>query len=120
MQMVGEAESYEIAHQAVEVASEKQASNIVLLDLRRVCSFADYFVICTGESERQIRAICEDIDQALGRRGVFMHHQEGNAESGWVLLDFGEVIVHIFAPSQREFYRLEGLWQGATPVVHIQ
>jgi ribosome-associated protein len=104
----------------VEVASEKQASDIVLLDLREVCSFADYFVICTGESERQIRSICDDMDQALEERGVLVNHQEGTAESGWVLIDFGDVIVHVFNPAQREYYHLEGIWSDATPVVHIQ
>jgi ribosome-associated protein len=103
----------------VDAASDKQASNIVMLDMRGVCSFSDYFVISSGETERQIKAIDEEIEKALQERGVTPRHREGTADSGWVLLDFGSVIVHIFSPDQREFYQLEELWCQATPVVRI-
>jgi len=103
----------------VDAASDKQASNVVMLDMREVCSFSDYFVISSGESERQIKAIGEEIEKALQEGGVTPRHREGTADSGWVLLDFGSVIVHIFAPAQREFYQLEELWSQATPVIRI-
>jgi len=92
----------------------------VLLDVHEVCSFASYFVICSGESERQIRAIYDDIEQALKREGVLAHHREGTVDSGWLLFDFGDVIVHIFALFEREYYQLAELWSEATPVVRIQ
>jgi len=113
-------ESTEVAQRAVEAASDKQADNIVMLDTRQVCSFADYFVICSGESTRQIEAIWQEIREKLKRDGVSPSHIEGAADSGWVLLDLGDVIVHIFSPSQRDYYQLDDLWHKATPVVRIQ
>lgn len=113
-------EALEIARKAVEVASEKQAVDILLLDTRDVCSFADYFVICSGESDRQLRAISEEIEHALKKGGVLPHHIEGDVDSGWLLLDFGDVIINIFAPFEREFYQLDKLWSHARPVLRIQ
>ena len=112
-------ESLELARKVVEAASEKKAGDILMLDAREACSFADYFVICSGETERQIGAICDEVDEALKREGVNLHHREGTIDSGWVLLDFGGVIVHIFAHAEREYYELDRLWARATPVVRI-
>ena len=80
-------ESTEVARRAVEAASDKQADNIVMLDTREVCSIADYFVICSGESSRQIEAIWQEIREKLKRDGVVPSHIEGAADSGWILLD---------------------------------
>ncbi|UCC18119.1 MAG: ribosome silencing factor [Dehalococcoidales bacterium] len=113
-------ESLEIAHKAVEIASDKQASNIVLLDTSKVCSFADYFVICSGESSRQLKTIYEEIEHVLKKEGVLPHHREGETDSGWMLLDFGDVIVHIFAMYERELYQLEELWSEANTLLRIQ
>ena len=104
----------------VEVASDKQASDIVLLDVREVCNFASYFVMCSGDSERQIKTIYDDVEQALKKEGVLAHHREGTLDSGWLLFDFGDVIVHIFSPAEREYYRLDELWGRAVPVIRIQ
>ena len=104
----------------MEVASDKQASDIVLLDARGVCSFADYLVMCSGETGRQIDAIYDEIMQALKKEGILPHHREGTVDSGWLLLDYGDVIVHIFAPSERDYYQLDKLWERASPVVRIQ
>ena len=113
-------EGIEVARKAVEAASDKQASDIVLLDVDRICSFASYFVICSGESARQITAIHEAIEDALKEEGIRPHHREGDLDSGWLLIDFGDVIVHIFAPAEREYYQLDELWSQAVPVVRIQ
>ena len=110
----------EIAHKAVAAASEKQANDIVLLNARKVCTFADYFVICSGEANRQIRAIYEEIEHALKKEGVKPHHREGTLDSGWLLLDYGDVIVHIFSAEEREYYRLDKLWDEAETVLRIQ
>jgi ribosome-associated protein len=104
----------------VEAASSKQASDIVLLDARDVCSFADYFVICGGDTERQIRAVYDEVEHSLKREGVLPHHHEGTLDSGWLLLDYGDVIVHIFGAREREYYRLDELWREARPVLRIQ
>lgn len=103
-----------------EVASDKQAIDVVVLDVRASCSFADYFVVCTGESERQLEAIWEAILEALKEHGIRPLHKEGPSGSGWLLADFGAVVIHIFAPAEREFYQLEQLWKDAVPVLHIQ
>jgi ribosome-associated protein len=104
----------------VEVASDKQAEDIVMLDTRQVCSFADYFVICSGGTSRQIEAIWEEINETLKKEGVTPYHRAGDAESGWVLLDLGEVIVHIFSAPQRDYYQLDDLWAKAKPIIKIQ
>jgi ribosome-associated protein len=105
----------------VDIASEKQASDIVMLDLQRVSMLADYFVICSAGSERQINAlqdgILDEIRNTDHRRPA---RREGRSSSGWVLLDYGDVVVHIFAPAERDYYGLEELWSEASPVVRVQ
>ena len=113
-------EPAEYARLAVDLASEKLASDIVLLDLRGVCDFADYFVILTTESNRQMNSLADDLEMALKGQGAGLHHREGASHGGWRLLDFGDVIVHMFGPEERDFYRLEGAWPGAVEVVRIQ
>ena len=92
----------------------------MLLDTRNVCSFADYFVICAGDSERQLRSIYDEIAQGLKKEGVLPHHHEGALDSGWLLLDYGDVIVHIFGAHERDYYQLDRLWHEARPVLRIQ
>ncbi len=113
-------DSGQLARAAVDIASDKKASDVILLDIRDVTTIADYFVICSGNNPRQIRAIADAIDEQLGEQGANLLHREGVAESGWILLDFGDVIVHIFGPREREYYRLERLWSGAKTVVYLQ
>ena len=110
----------EVAHTVVGIASDKQAEDIVMLDIRGVASFADYFVILTAGSSRQISALQEHFEQGLKESGIALHHREGTPESGWVLLDFSDVIIHIFGADQREFYQLDQLWSGAPQVVTVQ
>ncbi len=113
-------EALELARQAVNAASDKQASNIVLLNVREVSSFADYFVICSGESGRQIRTISDEIEKAIKKEGVLPHHREGGTDSGWLLLDYTDVIIHIFGAEERDYYKLDELWEGAKTVLRIQ
>ena len=110
----------EVAQMIVGVASEKLAEDIVMLDLRQIASFADYFVIMSAESSRQMEALEEDITAAAKEAGVIRFHREGAQGSGWVLLDFSDVIVHIFGPEEREYYALERLWSQAPQVVRVQ
>ncbi len=91
----------------------------MLLDTREICSFADYFIICTGESQRQIKAITEAVTASLKKEGVLPLREEGTPESGWILVDYNEVIVHIFAPFQRDYYQLEKLWDKALTRVRV-
>lgn len=91
-----------------------------MLDVRGQCSFTDFFVICSGESPRQIRTIADDIEGTLKKDGVLPHHREGSLESGWFLLDYTDVIIHIFGVEEREYYALDDLWGNAKAVVRIQ
>ena len=91
-----------------------------MLDLRGLTTIADYFVICTAANERQLRAVLRALDEDLVAAGARNPRIEGSPETGWVLLDFNDVIVHLFSPEQREFYRLERLWKQAQPIVVVQ
>ncbi len=113
-------ESIDVARRAVETVSEKLATDISLLDVREVCTFASYFVICSGDSERQLQAISDEIEQVLKKEGVRASHLEGSPSSGWLLCDYGGVIIHVFTPAMRDFYQFNELWHKATPVVRIQ
>ena len=113
-------DSGQLARAAVDIASDKKASDVILLDIRDLTTIADYFVICSGSNIRQIQAIADAIDDQLGEQGAELLHREGVAEAGWILLDFGDVIVHIFGPKEREYYRLESLWSEAKRVVYLQ
>ena len=109
-----------VARRVVDVALEKQASDILLLDVRGVASFCDYLVIMSAGSLRQMGSLAEELLADMKREGVGLHHQEGTPDSGWVLLDYADVVVHVFSAEQREFYRLEQVWRRAKPVVRIQ
>mgnify|MGYP001207010864 FL=1 len=108
------------ARLAMNVASEKQATDIVMLDMRSSLSFTDYFVILTCESKRQIDGLLKDLDRALEESGMNLHHQEGSAEGGWILMDYNDLVIHVFAPEERGHYSLEQLWSQATVMFRIQ
>ncbi len=107
------------AHHIVDVLQEHKGENIILLDIRDLAPFADYFVICSGTSDRMLDALAHIVLDE-GRKFKIRGRMEGNARSGWVLLDFGEIVVHLFAPDLREYYRLEDLWAEGKTLVHIQ
>jgi ribosome-associated protein len=94
-------------------------TDILLLDLSEVTLIADYFVIATGGSDRQLKAIAEDVQGELKGRGERCQSVEGNAAFGWVLLDYGAVVVHLFSAKQRAFYNLEELWGTARTVLRM-
>jgi ribosome-associated protein len=110
----------ELAQRIVEIASDRQAQDVILLDISQIASFADYFVICSGTSERQLKAIVDNVTETLEREGFHAVHTEGAPSSGWVLIDYGSVIVHVFAPEERDYYRLERLWGEAPTIVRVQ
>jgi ribosome-associated protein len=92
------------------IAIDRKALDVVVLDMRDISSITDYFLICSGGSERQVRAIADAIDEALGASGAVSLGVEGYREGHWILMDFGDVIVHIFSQETREYYDLERLW----------
>lgn len=112
-------EAIDLAQRVVEIGSDKQAEDIVLLDARQACNFTDYMVILTAESDRQINAIRDEIIHSLKQSDVYPRHVEGDASSGWILIDYIDVVVHIFAPAEREYYHLDSVWPAANPVVQI-
>lgn len=101
---------------AVHAADEKQARDLVVLDLRKAAGFTDYFVICSGTNARQVRAIADAVMETLAASGAKPAHIEGYDRSEWILLDYFDFIVHVFAPETRMFYGLERLWGSAEPV----
>ena len=112
--------SRELALRVAEVISDTPAANTVVLDIQAISPMADYFVICSGENERQLRAIARDVQEKLAAAGVRPERSEGTAPGGWILLDYGDVIVHVFDVDQRAFYRLEELWSEAPTLLSIQ
>jgi ribosome-associated protein len=101
---------------AVGAAEDKQAIDLLVLDLRKAAGFTDYFLICSGQNPRQIRAIADAVIETLSTHGSKPAHVEGYERSEWVLLDYFDFIVHIFAPETRLFYGLERLWGNAERV----
>ena len=113
-------EPLECARKAAEVAEDRQATDILLLDLRVVSTFADFFVILTTETRRHLNAVAEELDHVLSEAGAKLHHREGTLESGWVLLDFGDLVVHLFGSEERAYYQLDRLWAHAPILLRIQ
>ena len=109
-----------LARRVVDLASDKKASDIVLLEIRGLTTMADYFVICSGASERQLGAIVDGIVEGLRDEGMRPIGREGGANAHWVLIDFGSVVVHIMAPPERDFYQLERLWADAPLLLRLQ
>src|SRR5581483_3479476 len=113
-------EPIEQAREIAEIISDKKGSDIVLLDTGKVSTIADYFVIATAESERQAKAIVDEIEKKMKERRKLPLSADAEMSSGWVLLDYGDVIVHLFDPGTRDFYDLEDLWSNAPVIVRMQ
>ncbi len=112
-------EAAELAHRIVEIASDKKGSDIVMLRTAELTTMADFFVICSGRSDRQVQALSGAIVDELRDDGIRPLGTEGVNSARWVLLDYGSVIVHVFAPEEREYYGLERLWGKAAQVVRV-
>lgn len=114
-------EGLTLANTLVDTIIDKKGSNILLLDIRDQAVFSDYFILCNGENERQLRAmsraIAEDAKETAGVRPI---GTEGDPETGWMLMDFGNVIIHLFSPDKRNYYNLEELWGDAHVVLRMQ
>jgi len=109
-----------LARSLVRALEERKAEEIVLLDVQGCCPFADFFVLCSGSSERMLRALTETVVEAAHKEYKMPARLEGRPESGWVLIDLGTVIAHIFTPQRREYYDLEELWKDGKVIVRIQ
>jgi len=109
-----------LARKIVEAVTDKKGFDVVVLDIRPVSLLADYFVIASSATERQTKAILEEVVSTMEELGSPPLHIEGEPNSGWVLIDHGDVIVHLFTPEMRQYYQLEELWSDAKLVVKIQ
>lgn len=108
--------SKDLAVRAARASADKQARDVVVLQVRDLIVITDYFVIASGATDRQVKAIVEGIEHALGERGAKASRREGERDLRWVLLDFGDVVVHVFLQQEREYYELERLWKDAPQV----
>lgn len=104
----------------MDAIADRLGSDVVMLDMQEVSLLTDYFVLCNAESPPQFKAILDEIEKRAKAAGSRHLHVEGAPGSGWVLLDYGSVVVHVFAPDLRDYYNLEGLWKQARLVVRIQ
>jgi ribosome-associated protein len=104
------------AVEAAQAASSKKAMDIVILDVGKLIGITDYFVICSGNTERQVKTIVEEIERRLREEGVKPYRREGEREQRWVLVDYLDVVVHVFHREDREFYDLERLWSDAPQI----
>lgn len=109
-----------LAHRVLDIFEEKQAEDIVLLDMRNLTIITDYFLIGTATSDRQSRAIIDEVAERIKKEeGITPLGVHGAPEGGWVIVDYGGVVVHLFAPEKRAYYDLEGLWAEAPVVVKV-
>jgi ribosome-associated protein len=118
--LVDEHAALAMARRVVDLASDKKASDIVLIGVGALTTLADYLVICSGGSERQLGAIADGIAVALKEDGILPIGREGGPGAHWVLIDLGAVIVHVFAQPERDFYQLEKLWSDAPTLLRVQ
>ncbi len=109
-----------MARALVHALEEKKAENIVLLDLRGIAVFTDYFVLCSGTSDRMLRSLLKAGKEALQVAFDLKGKIEGNPSNGWIAVDFGNLVLHIFSPDQRSFYDLEELWAEGKTLLHVQ
>ena len=115
-----ERSSLELARRIVALAEDKKAADIVLLDLTALTTVADYFIVASGGSERQLEAIADGIVSGMRDERVHAYGREGTAASHWILVDFGTVIVHVFTPPERDYYQLERHWAEAKTILRVQ
>src|SRR5579883_1889395 len=108
-----------LARQVTDWLAEAKAEDIVLLDVRRATYLADYFVICTATSDRHLASLSERLRERTDELAVRANHVEGTPDSGWILIDYGDVIVHLFSAALREFYHLERVWSEAATLLHV-
>lgn len=112
-------EGIKFAKAIAEIILSKKGSDINILDLRKLSSIADYFVVCSADSDRQVKAIADEIDKVLHEQGIKCFHKEGFESLNWILLDYFDVVVHIFRNESRSYYNLEKLW-GDAPVITVE
>jgi len=115
-----ERDAEQLARNIVDLLADRKAEDILLLDMRPAAYVADFFVLCNGNSERHIRALAEEVREALSKEGTRPMSLEGASDSGWVLIDYGDVVLHVFGAEERNYYALDRLWREAIPLLRMQ
>jgi len=110
----------EVAHTVVDALEEKKGENILLIDIRDVTVFAEYFVICSGTSNRMLKALADGVIEKVRDEHDLRARVEGSPDDGWLLVDYGDLILHLFSPDRRNYYRLEELWSQGKVLLHVQ
>ena len=109
-----------MARLIVDALEDKKGEDILLIDIREVCDFADYFVLCTGTSDRMLKALADGASEKVHEKYDQWGRSEGTSQDGWLLVDFGDVVLHLFSPDRRQFYRLEELWSKGKVLLRLQ
>lgn len=110
----------DIAHTIINSLEEKKGEEILLLDIKNISTFTNYFIICTGTSNRMLDALADAVIMSVNENHKLKGQIDGNPDCGWMVVDFGLILVHLFSPAQREFYRLEDLWHDGKIILHVQ
>jgi len=109
-----------LAHLVIEILEEKKAEDIILMDLKEVADFTDYFIICNGTSDRMLNSLADAVSEKVKEDYKIIAKREGDPSEGWLLVDLGDIVIHLFSPELREYYQLEKLWQQGKTLVHVQ
>jgi ribosome-associated protein len=104
----------------VDTLEEKKGEDILLLDIHEISDFADYFVICSGTSDRMLKALADGVLEQVKKQLHLRGNLEGESHDGWLLIDYGGVVLHLFSPDRRDYYRLEELWNKGKVLLHLQ
>ncbi|WP_336595953.1 ribosome silencing factor [Bellilinea caldifistulae] len=110
----------ELARSIINTLEDKKGENILLMDIQDIATFTDYFILCSGSSERMIESLADAVLENAKKEFQMIGKKEGYAQGGWVLVDLGDVIVHLFSPEQRDYYRLEELWSQGKILLRLQ
>jgi ribosome-associated protein len=109
-----------MAHTIVNALEEKKGEDILLIDIREIAIFASYFVLCSGTSDRMLKALADSAIEQVKKQHELTGRVEGRTAGGWLLVDFGDVVLHLFSPERRDYYRLEDLWSRGKILLHLQ
>jgi ribosome-associated protein len=110
----------EIAHNIIQTLEDKKGESILLLDIHEIASFTDYFIICSGSSDRMLNSLANAVMETAKQQFDLLSKTEGQPSDGWLVVDLGDIIVHLFSPDQRDYYHLEQLWERGKVLVSLQ
>lgn len=118
--MLNEKDTIQIARDLVYALEDKKAEDIVLIDLQGVAIFTDYFVICSGTSDRMLRSLVKAANDAMAQTNNMKGKIIGSSSNGWIAVDFGNIVLHVFSPQQRQYYQLEELWSNGKTLLKVK